>query len=81
MAPTRLQRLNKYYLSVSDIQIILGISFAKAKELFKIAEAQMLSEYEFIAHEHKVELWRVLKIAHIDETLLRKQIESEEKGE
>ncbi|MEA4821899.1 MAG: hypothetical protein VB122_06735 [Erysipelotrichales bacterium] len=35
---SRLERLNKYYWNKSDIQIVLGITFKRASEVFKQAD-------------------------------------------
>ncbi|MEG0408875.1 MAG: hypothetical protein RR623_08385 [Bacilli bacterium] len=75
--PTRLERLNKYYVTVSDIRIIINIPYQKAKQLWNKANTEELNEHSFKAHETKVELKRVLKIANINLNFLRNQIESE----
>lgn len=75
---TKLERLNLYYWRKKDIAIVLNIQHEIACKLFDTAMKQMKIENEFIIHANKVEQRLVLKIANINERLLRKQIESEE---
>ncbi|MEG0292650.1 MAG: hypothetical protein RR623_09250 [Bacilli bacterium] len=76
--PTRLERLNKYYWNKSDIQIVLGITFKRASEVFKQADEIEKKASKWKAHETKVSAKTVYSITETDLKLLRKQIESEE---
>lgn len=73
---TRLERLNKFYVTKEDLKIILGISQKKASELWTLADKQERQEVQFKAHETKVALKTALKIARVDYNFLYKQIKN-----
>ncbi|MEG0578215.1 MAG: hypothetical protein RR500_10235, partial [Bacilli bacterium] len=69
---------NKYYWNKSDIQIVLGISYKRASEVFNQADELEKSKSKWKAHETKVSAKTVYSITATDVRLLRKNIESEE---
>lgn len=72
----RSEILKQYYVSQTDIRRLLKVPYAKAKILYGIADEKEQSQFR--CFDNKVSLVEVLKIANVNYSFLRKQIESEE---
>lgn len=68
--------MNQYYVSKTDVQRLLKIPRDKAREVYQIVD-EAEQKKPFRAHESKVPLRDVLKVAGVNYQFLRKQIESE----
>ena len=73
MKKTKKDILNQYYVSQTDIQRLLGISYKHAKKVFDILIAQQ--DEEFRIYDRKVPLKDVLGLMRINYNFLRKQVD------
>lgn len=70
---TRREILSQPYVNISEIKRLLQLPRDKAKEIYQICdEAEALKEFR--AHENKVPLQSVLRIAGVSYSFLAKQI-------
>ena len=70
---TRQEVITQPYLNIRDIQILLKVSYGKAKKIYEEADGLQLKKF----HDHKVSIKDVMKVTGINFSTLLKQIEYE----
>lgn len=73
---TRIQVYQQTFLNRNDIKVLLNVSRPTANRIYTIADMVDAELGEYRIEPNMVRLKTVLKIAHIDASLLLKQIKS-----
>lgn len=77
---TRIQVYQQTFLNRNDIKVLLNVSRPTANRIYTIADMVDAELGEYRIEPNMVRLKTVLKIAHIDASLLLKQIKSTPSG-